>query len=145
MDRQYVGIDFHRRRSVIVRKDTLLRPTTGGDRVEFATKLALRMLGRQFLDLKAAAEQLDAQLEPLVRATAPHSSNSTESGSTPLRSCWSPRVTTPIVSGQKPRGRTCAVSRHSQQHRARPSTVIASIGAGTGKRTMRCGGSCSPA
>ena len=32
---------------------------------------ALRMLGRRVLDLEATAEQLDAHLDPLVRATAP--------------------------------------------------------------------------
>ena len=58
-------------RSRLARTAASLRPTTGRDPVECATKLALRMLGRRVLDLEATAEQLDAHLDPLVRATAP--------------------------------------------------------------------------
>ena len=48
-----------------------LRPTVGSDPVLFATKLALRTLGRQVLDLEEAARGLDATLGQLVRTTAP--------------------------------------------------------------------------
>jgi transposase len=48
-----------------------LRPTVGSDPVLFATKLALRTLGRQVLDLEDAARGLDATLDQLVRTTAP--------------------------------------------------------------------------
>jgi transposase len=48
-----------------------LRPTVGSDPVLYATKLALRTLGRQVLDLDAAARDLDVVLGQLVRTTAP--------------------------------------------------------------------------
>ena len=48
-----------------------LRPTVGSDPVLYATKLALRTLGRQVLDLEDAARGLDATLGQLVRTTAP--------------------------------------------------------------------------
>jgi transposase len=48
-----------------------LRPTAGGDVVTFATKLALRTLGRRVLDLDDQTFTLDAALAELVTATAP--------------------------------------------------------------------------
>jgi transposase len=48
-----------------------LRPTVGSDPVLYATKLALRTLGRQVLDLEEAARDLDEMLGQLVRTTAP--------------------------------------------------------------------------
>jgi transposase len=48
-----------------------LRPTVGSDPVLYATKLALRTLGRQVLDLEEAARGLDATLGQLVRTTSP--------------------------------------------------------------------------
>src|SRR5207247_9147545 len=48
------------------------RPTAGSDTVLFGTKLAIVTLGRRVLALEADAEQLDQQLEALVRHTAPN-------------------------------------------------------------------------
>jgi transposase len=48
-----------------------LRPTAGTDPVVYATKLALQTLGRRVVDLDATTRRLDAQLDQLVRATAP--------------------------------------------------------------------------
>jgi transposase len=48
-----------------------LRPTVGSDPVLYATKLALRTLGRQVLDLEEAARGLDVMLGQLVRTTSP--------------------------------------------------------------------------
>jgi transposase len=48
-----------------------LRPNPGSDPVTFATKTSLRILGRRVLALDAEIAELDAQLDELVRVTAP--------------------------------------------------------------------------
>ena len=48
-----------------------LRPRAGTDPVIFATKTALRVLGRRLLHLDAEMAELDAQLTDLVAQTAP--------------------------------------------------------------------------
>lgn len=48
-----------------------LRPRPGSDPVLFATKTALRILGRRLLALDAEMAQLDVLLEDLVAVTAP--------------------------------------------------------------------------
>jgi transposase len=48
-----------------------LRPRADGDPVLAATKTAIRILGRRVLALDAELADLDAQLTPLVTATAP--------------------------------------------------------------------------
>ena len=97
------------------------------------------------LALEADAERLDdAARDAGARAPRRACSRSTASGSTPPRSCWSPPATTRIGSAAKPRSRICVASRRSRRRRERP-TGIDSTPAGTAKRTMRCGGSCSPA
>ena len=78
------------------------------------------------------------------RRPHPRCSPVTASVSTPPRPCWSPPATTPNGSATKPRGRTYAAS-HPSTH---PQANIAgtdSAAPGTVKRTMHCGGSCSPA
>jgi transposase len=52
-------------------KAAALRPRPGGDPVAFATKTALRALGRRVLALDAEMEQLDELLVDLVTTTAP--------------------------------------------------------------------------
>jgi len=48
-----------------------LRPRPGTDQVLFATKTALRVLGRRLLHLDAEMAELNGQLDELVAATAP--------------------------------------------------------------------------
>jgi len=48
-----------------------LRPNPASDAVTYATKTSLRILGRRILALDAEIAELDAQLDELVRATAP--------------------------------------------------------------------------
>ena len=57
-------------RSRLAQTAATLRPAAGGDPVVAATKLALRTLGRQVIELETAAARLDDALAPLVRATA---------------------------------------------------------------------------
>lgn len=55
----------------LAREAASFRPQPGGDAVTFATKTALRTLGRRVLALDVEKAQLDAHLSVLVRATAP--------------------------------------------------------------------------
>jgi transposase len=48
-----------------------LRPGSASGSVMYATKLAIRTLGRRVLDLEADARQLDQLIDALVRRTAP--------------------------------------------------------------------------
>jgi transposase len=48
-----------------------LRPNPRGDRVMYATKLAMQTLGRRVLDIDANCAGLDDELAALVTATAP--------------------------------------------------------------------------
>jgi transposase len=54
-----------------VRKAAALRPGPELGTVEAATKLAIKKLARRYLALVAEIAELDAHLEPLVKATAP--------------------------------------------------------------------------
>jgi transposase len=54
-----------------VRKAAALRPGGRVGTVEAATKLAIKKLARRYLALVEEITELDAHLEPLVRATAP--------------------------------------------------------------------------
>ncbi len=58
-------------RSQLAATAASLRPTPGSDAVVFATKTALRILGRRLLHLDAEMVELDRQLDELVTATAP--------------------------------------------------------------------------
>jgi len=120
-----------------------LRPTAGSDPVLYATKVALRTLGRQVLDLEDTAQRLDVMLDQLVRTTAPSLLELDGSVSTPLRSCWSRPATTRTASVPKPRGRTSVALRRSPRQAANEPNGIASTVAATAKRIMRSGGSCS--
>ena len=48
-----------------------LRPNPNGDRVTYATKLAMQTLARRVLDIDADCAHLHGELTHLVRATAP--------------------------------------------------------------------------
>jgi Transposase len=120
-----------------------LRPRAGSDDVTYATKLAMRILGRRVLAIEADNTELDTLLADLVETTAAGLLAVQGSASTPPPSCSWPRVTIRSGSEARPRGRTGAVS-HPCRHRQANSPAIDSTGAGTVKRTMRCGGSCLP-
>ena len=121
-------------------------PAPARDPVLFATKTALRTLGRRVLALDDEADELDAQLGELVtRDRAAAARLSTVSGSTPPRSCSSPRATT------RERLRTEAAFAHLcgvapiEASSGKTIRVTDSTAAATAKPTMRCGASCSPA
>jgi transposase len=56
---------------LIAKKAAVMRPNPEGDPVVFATKTALRILGRRVLELDAERKQLDKLLDAYVADTAP--------------------------------------------------------------------------
>ena len=56
---------------VLARDAATLRPNPNGDRVTYATKLAMQTLGRRVLDIDADCAHLHGELTGLVRVTAP--------------------------------------------------------------------------
>ena len=56
---------------VLARDAAGLRPNPDGDRVTYATKLAMQTLGRRVIDIDADCAHLHGELTDLVRATAP--------------------------------------------------------------------------
>jgi transposase len=58
-------------RTTLAAQAAALRPRPGGDAVRYATKLAIRSLGRRVLALENDIAELDALLAPLVAAAAP--------------------------------------------------------------------------
>ncbi len=58
-------------RELIARRAAAMRPRPGGDRVIFATKTALRTLGRRVLALDEEKARLDGLLAELVQEVAP--------------------------------------------------------------------------
>ena len=115
-----------------------------GDVVGYATRVALRELGRRAQFLDSQLERLDELIAPLVTARAPGLLAVYGPARTPRRCCSSRPETTPDGCAPKPPGRTCAPPRRSPRRRARPSAT-GSTPAATGRQTTRCGGSCSPA
>ena len=120
-----------------------LRPRPGST-VGYATRIALRELGRR-------AEFLDAQLErpgeligPLVAAHAPGLLALYGVGPAPRHCCSSPRETILDGCAARPPGRTCAPPRPSRPPRAKPSATGSTL-AVTARPATPCGGSCSPA
>ncbi len=89
-----------------------LRPRADSDPVLYATKLAMRTLGRRAVALSQDSDRLDTLLAELVTATAPGLLE-TASASTPPPSCLSPPATTRSASAPKRRGRTSVVSHRS--------------------------------
>ncbi len=120
-----------------------LRPRPGST-VGYATRIALRELGRRAEFLDGQLERLDELISPLVAARAPGFSPSTGSAPTPRRCCSSQPGTTQNDCAARPPGRTCAAPPPSRRPPARPSAA-GSTRAATARPTMPCGGSCSPA
>ena len=128
--------------AALVAELAALRPRPG-DVVGYATRMALRELGRRAEFLDGQLERLDELIVPLVTGRAPACSPSTASALTLRRCCSSRPVIIPGGCAARPPGRTCAPPPRSPHHRARPSAT-GSTPAVTGRPTMRCGGSCSP-
>ena len=116
-----------------------LRPRPGAT-VGYATRIALRELGRRATFLGGQLERLDELILPLVTALLLACWPSTESARTPRRCCSSRRATIPHGCARRPPGRTCAPLPRSPPPRARPSAT-GSTPAATGRLTMPCGGS----
>lgn len=121
-----------------VRKAAALRPGSTLGTVEAATKLGLKKLARRYLALVAEIDELDAHLEPLVRATAPALVAQQGIGCSPRRSCWSPPATTPNDSARRDRSRICAALPHCPPLQGNTSTGTGSTRAVTATRTARC-------
>jgi transposase len=120
-----------------------LRPRADSDPVLYATKLAMRTLGRRVLTLGEDTEALDVVLAELVAATTPS-----------LLELYGVGVHTAaillVAAGDnaervrsEPAWAPSVASRPSRLPRAR-RPVTGSTGAGTAKRTTPCGASCSP-
>jgi transposase len=58
-------------RRLLAKRAAAMRPRPGGDPVVFATKTALRALGRRVLDLDAERKEIDELLAQLLTDTAP--------------------------------------------------------------------------
>jgi transposase len=110
-----------------------------------ATKLAIRTLGRRVLDLEADAHDLDRLIHALVRRAAPTLLDVHGVGTHTAAILL-------VAAGDNPHrlkseaafAHLCDVARPCPRRRAR-SSVTGSTRAGTVKRTMPCGGSCSRA
>ena len=117
-----------------------LRPRPG-DAVGYATRIALRELGRRAEFLDAQLDRLDELIVPLVTARAPGLlALLRRSAPTPPRCCSSPPGTTPSGCAPRPPGRTCAPPPRSPPPRAR-SPATGSTPAATARPTTPCGGS----
>jgi transposase len=120
-----------------------LRPRPG-DIVGYATRIALRELGRRAEFPGGQLQRLENSSSPSSPPAPPACSPSTESARTPPRCSSSPPGTTQAGSAPRPPGRTCAAPPPSPHPPARPSAT-GSTPAATGRLTTPCGGSCSPA
>ncbi len=89
-----------------------MRPIAHDDPVVFATKTALRTLGRRVLALDQEKNALDGLLGDLVQEVAPGLLELYKSESTPPPP-WSPPATTPIGCAARRPGPTCAGCRPS--------------------------------
>ncbi len=99
-----------------------LRPRPG-DVPGYATRVALRELGRRAVFLDGQLERLEELIVPLVTARAPGLLALYGIGPTPRRCCLSPPGTTPAGSAPRPPGRTCAPPPRSPHHRGKsPAT-----------------------
>ena len=114
-----------------------------GDVPGYATRVAVRELGRRAEFLDSQLERLDELIAPLVTAPPPACWPCTGSAPTPRRCCSSRRETIPDGSGPRPPGRTCARPPRSPHHRGK-SPATGSTPAATARPTTPCGGSCSP-
>ena len=120
-----------------------LRPRPG-DVVGYATRIALRELGRRAEFLDGQLDRLDELIVPLVTARAPGLLALYGIGPNTAALLLIAAGDHPGGSAPRPPGRTCAASPRSRHRRARPSATGSTLAA-TARPTMPCGGSCSPA
>jgi transposase len=109
--------------SEFVAKVAALRPRQG-EIVGYATRMAVRDLGRRVEFLDEQLERLDELIVPSSGSRPPCCSRSLGSGPTLRLSSWSRPATTRSVCARKRRGRTCA-GWHRFLHRRARSTAIA--------------------
>jgi hypothetical protein len=102
-----------------------LRPRADGDAVMYATKLAMRTLGRRVLVAEDDIALIDRVLEDLVVDTAPGLLALYGVGTLTAAVLLSRRATTRNGSATKRRGRCCAESRRWRHRRASRSNGIA--------------------
>lgn len=106
-------------RATVAAQAAALRPRRDRDPVLFATKTALRILGRRVLSLAAEADELDVLLAELVTATAPELLDIRGVGvdtAAILSRRW---ATTPNACAQRARSLVCVVWHRSRRPRAR--------------------------
>src|SRR5881392_826290 len=116
-----------------------LRPRPGST-VGYATRLALRELGRRTEFLDAQMERLDELIVPLVTAHAPGLLTLYGSARTPRHCCSSRPGTIRSGCAARPPGRTCAALLPSRLPRGK-SPATASTPAATARPTTHYGGS----
>ena len=125
--------------AALVAELALLRPRPG-DVVGYATRMALRELGRRAEFPGSQLGRPGELIVPLVTGHAPACSHCPASAPTPQRCSWSPPGTTLSGSAPRPPGRTCAPPRPSPHHQGK-SPATGSTPAATARPIMRCGGS----
>ena len=116
-----------------------LRPRPGST-VGYATRIALRELGRRAEFLGAQLERLDEFIVPLVTGAPPGFWPAAGSAPTPRHCCSSRQGTIRNGCAARPPGRTCAPSPPSRHHQGK-SPATASIPAATARPTTPYGGS----
>jgi transposase len=128
--------------AALVAEISLLRPRPG-DAAGYATRFALRELGRRAEFLDDQIERLDDLIVTLAAARAPGLMALHGVGPRPLRCCWSPPWITPNGSIPRPPGRTCARSPRFPHPRA-SAPATGSTAAVTARPTTHYGASSSP-
>ena len=120
-----------------------LRPRPAST-VGYATRIALRELGRRAEFPGAQIERPGELIGPLAAARAPGLLALYGIGPTPPHCCSSPPGTTQNGCAPRPHGRTCAPPPPSRPPQARPPATGSTLAA-TARPTTPYGGSCLPA
>ena len=121
---------------------TTERLTEAADPITAATRLTLRRLARRIAALSEEIDELDAELRPLVTATAPalmavYGVGATASVPRSPPSCWSPPGTTPTGYAPRPPSPSSAAPRHYRPAAGAPP-AIGSTAAVIGTPTSPC-------
>ncbi len=130
----------HTRVAALGAQAAALRPYAGNDTVGYATKCALRTLGRRVLGLEHDIAELDTHLARHVNAAAPQLLEVFGVGIDTAATLLAASATTTDGSARRQPSPSCAESPRWRRPRAR-SHAIASTGAGTATPTMPCGAS----
>src|SRR6266516_4491860 len=128
--------------AALVAETAALRPRPGGT-VGYATRIALRELGRRAEFLDGQLERLDELIVPLVTAHAPGLLALYGIGPGTAALLLIAAGDHPDGYARRPRGRTCAPPPRSP-HPGASAPATASTPAATAKPTTPCGGSSSP-